>query len=192
MAEIGAFAHGLHGSGVITVAERQRHQLFDKTGAIAAGGGSLGVGAHIIQRRQSLGGNGRGDLTLANAVAAADFRIIRQGCNGRHRVQRRPSLIGLAENQGFAHGGNIGGLLHQIEEPRPIRRLAVKHRTDDAVFFQDEALIDAGRGVSQHDFLAVVAFCEIAGGKQVDAGDLELRVSDGAVIFGRTAAKAVG
>jgi hypothetical protein len=33
MTEIGAAAHGLHGSGVIAFAQRQQQQLFDETGA---------------------------------------------------------------------------------------------------------------------------------------------------------------
>ncbi|MNK93585.1 hypothetical protein D3C87_1137540 [compost metagenome] len=191
MAEIGAFAHGLHGGGIVAVAQRYRHQLLDKTGAITAGGGRLGVGAHIVQRGQPFGSYNRSDLALADAVAAADFRIIRQGCNGRHRVQRRPSLIGLAEDKGFAHGRDIGRFLHQVEEPRPIRRLAVKNRANDAVFLENETLVDAGGGIAQHDFLAVIAFGEVAGGKQVDACHLQLRIGDRAVIFGRTAAKPV-
>ena len=88
MAEIGAGAHRLHGGRVVGVAERQRQQLLDQAGAGAAGGGGLGVGAHVVERRQALGRDRAGDLALADAVAAADFRIIRQGCNGRHRVQR--------------------------------------------------------------------------------------------------------
>ena len=39
---------------------------------------------------------------------------------------------------------------------------------------QHEALVDAGRGVAQHDLLAVVAVGEIAEREEVDAGDLQL------------------
>ena len=43
-----------------------------------------------VERAQALVGDSLDDLTLADAVAAADFRIIRQGCNGRRRVQGGP------------------------------------------------------------------------------------------------------
>ena len=88
MAERGAGAHRLHGGRVVGVAERQRHQLLDEPGARAARGRRLGVGAHVVERGQALLLDRAGDLALANAVAAADFCVIRQGCNGRHRVQR--------------------------------------------------------------------------------------------------------
>ena len=103
MAERRAAAHRLHGGRIVGVAERQRHQLLDEAGAGAAGGRGLGVGAHVVERGQALGRDRAGDLALAYAVAAADFRIIRQGCNGRHRVQRGASLVGLAEDQRVAH-----------------------------------------------------------------------------------------
>ena len=53
---------------------------------------ALVCGAHVVERGQALRRDRAGDLALADAVAAADLRIIRQGCNGRHRVQRGASL----------------------------------------------------------------------------------------------------
>lgn len=44
----------------------------------AAGRGRLGVGMHIVERRQALGCDRRGDLALADAVAATDLRVIRR------------------------------------------------------------------------------------------------------------------
>ena len=132
------------------------------------------MGADVVERGQPLAGDRRGDLALADAVAAADFRIIRQGCNGRRRVQRRPSLVGLAENERFAHFGDIGGFLLQVVEPSTIGRFAVEHGPDNAVVLQHQPLVDTGGGVAQHDLVAVLSFCEIAKRKQIDAGDFQL------------------
>ncbi|MCY1220466.1 hypothetical protein D9M72_324810 [compost metagenome] len=173
MAELGAGAHRLHGGRIVAVAERQRHQLLDKAGAGAAGGGRLGMGAHVVERGQALGPDRLDNLALADAVAAADFRIIRQGCNGRHRVQRRPSLIGLAKDQRVAHFGNVGATLHQIVEPGAVAGLAVEHRADDAVLLEHQPLVDAGGSIAKDDLLASVAVGEIADRIEVDAGHLQ-------------------
>src|SRR5690606_21147057 len=181
MAEIGAAADGGDGRRLVGIAQCELHQLLDKTGAGSAGSGSLGVGAYGFKRRQPLFGNRAGDLSLAYAVAAADLRLIRQGCNGRRRVQPATSLIGLTEDQGVALIGNVGALLQKVEEPCAIGRIAVKHGAEDAVVLQHQALVDAGRGVPQHDLLAVVAISEVAGRIKVYARYLELRGSfDGA------------
>jgi hypothetical protein len=135
----------LHGGRVVAVAEGQRHQLLDKPGAGTAGSGRLGMRPHIVERGQPLRRDGRRDLALADAVAAADFRIIRQCRNGRHRVQRRSPLIGLAEDQRVAHLRDVGLLLLEVVEPGAVARLAVEHRADDAVVLENEPLVDAGR-----------------------------------------------
>ena len=92
MAEVGAAAHRLDGGGLVGVAERQLDHLLDQAGAGAAARRRLGVGAHAVEGRQALRLDRLDDLALAYAVAAADFRIIRQRCNGRRRVQRGASL----------------------------------------------------------------------------------------------------
>ena len=190
--KLGAGAHRRDGGRIVGIAQRQSHQLLDQTGAVAAGGGCLGMRPDPIQRRQSLARNRRDDLALADAVAAADFRIIRQGCNGRHRVQRRPSLVGLAEDQCIAHRRDVGLLLQEIEEPRAIGGLAIKDRTDDPVLLQDKALVDAGGRIAQDDFLAVGRLGEVAGGEEIDTSDLQLRIDDGAMIFGVAAGQTIG
>ncbi len=86
---------------------------------------------------------------------------------------------------------DVGPAFHQVEEPRAIRRLAVEYRADDAIVLQDQPLVDAGGRIAQHDFLAVRRFGKIACRKQVDAGDLELRVDDGAMIFAGPADEAI-
>ena len=101
--ERGAAADRLHGRRIVGVAEGQRHELLDEMGAGAARGGGLGVRPHLVEAGQALGFDRADDLAFADAVAAADFRIIRQGCNGRHRVQGGAPLIRLAENQRVAH-----------------------------------------------------------------------------------------
>ena len=167
-------AHRLHGRRVVGVAERQRHELLDETGARAARGRRLGVGAHVVERGEALVLDGARDLALAHAVAAADLCVIGQRCNGRHRVQRGPSLIGLAEDQRVAHVGDVDLLLLQVVEPRAVGSLAVEHGADDAVVLQDEPLVDAGRSIAQHDLLAILAVGEVAEREEIDARDLQL------------------
>ena len=81
-----------------------------------------------------------GDLALTNAVAAADLCVIGQGCNGRHRVQRGPSLVGLAEDQRVAHVGDVDLLFLQVVEPSAVGGFAVEHRADDAVVLSTRRL----------------------------------------------------
>ena len=135
--------------------------------------------AHVVERCQPLSRDGAGDLALADAVAAADLRLIRQGCNGRRRVQRFTSGKTRAEDQRLAHLGDIRALLQEIEEPGAIRRLAVHDGADQLVVLQYQPLVDAARRIAQHDLLAARSFREVAGREQVDAGDLEFR-RDGA------------
>src|SRR5687767_5150888 len=115
------------------------------------------MGAHIIDVFEAELLNRPGDLSLAYAVAAADFRLIRQGCNGRRRVQGGTSLVRLTENQSVAHFRNIDASLQHIEEPSAIRGLAVEHGTHDTVILQYKALVDALPRVSQNNLLAVIA-----------------------------------
>ncbi len=101
MRVIGAFAHRRIGIGGKAVAKGQRHDLFDQAGAGAAAGAGLGRRAHRVER----GGtalNGGDDLALADAVAATDLRLRRQGCNGCQRVRAGPSGEGGAKDQRVA------------------------------------------------------------------------------------------
>ena len=119
-------------------------------------------------------GDGARDLALADAVAAADLGIVGQGRDRSRRIERDAAGIVLAEDQRLAHVGDVGAALQQVEEPRAVRRVAVHHRADDAIVLQHQAAIDAARGVAQDDLLAVLGLGEVAGGVEVDAGDLEL------------------
>ena len=88
MGVVGAFAHrGWAGLRLETIAERQFQQLLHQRRAGAAGGRGLGHAAHGVQGGQALAGDCAGDLSLANAVAAADLLVVGHGRNGRTRVQ---------------------------------------------------------------------------------------------------------
>ena len=93
---------------------------------------------------------------------------------GSRRIERDAAGVVLAEDQRLAHVGDVGAALQQVEEPRAVRRVAVHHRADDAVVLQHQPAVDAARGVAQDDLLAVLGLGEVAGGVEVDAGDLEL------------------
>ena len=172
--QVGASAHRLGRRQDEGVAEGDGEHLLDEAGALAAGGGGLGGGAHLVERGQPARGDGLDDLALADAVAPADLCLIRQGCNGRHRVQRGPPGVGGAEDQRVALGRDVLLRLELGEEPRAVGRVAVEHRADDHVVLEDEALVDAARGVAEDDLLAARGVGEVAGGEQVAAGDLEL------------------
>ena len=147
---------------------------------------------HLGERAQSFVGDRLDDLALAHAVAAADFRIIRQGCNGRRRVQGSASDVGLTEDQGVAQFRDIRLLAQEIEEPGSVAGLAVEDGADDAVLLEHEALVDAPRGIAQDDVLPILGLAEIAGREQVDARDLQLGRGDRAGIGGRLVAGELG
>jgi hypothetical protein len=174
VAEIGAAAHRLDGGRIVGLAELRLQQLLDQAGAGAARRRRLGVRPHLIETLQPETGDGARDLALADAVAAADLGIVGQGRDRGRRIERDAAGIVLAEDQRLAHVGDVGAALEQVEEPRAIRRVAVHHRADDAVVLQHQAAVDAARGVAQDDLLAVLGLGEVAGGVEVDAGDLEL------------------
>ena len=119
--------------------------------------------SHVIERRQPEFADGLDDLALADAVAAADLRIIGQGCNGRRRVQGNTSRIGRTEDQGIPLVRDNGPSLQEIEEPGPIGGVAVEHGTDKTVLLEDEALVYAARGIAQNDLLAIFPIREITG-----------------------------
>ncbi len=147
---------------------------------------------HPVERGQALAGDGTGDLAFAHAVAATDLCLIGQGCNGRHRVQGGAPLIGLAKDQRVAHGACIDAPPEHVEEPGAVGSLAIEHRADDAVVLEDEALVDAGRGIAQHDLLAILGLTKIARREQVDAGHLELGRGDRPLIGGLLPGQGLG
>ena len=156
---IGAAAHALpHGSREIR-AKGQGHHLLDQPRAGSARGRSLGHGPHrgkgLRTRLDRLY-----DPPFAHAVAAANLRLRRQGCNGRHRVRCGPPLVAWAEDQGVAQGADIGAVLDQPEEPRPVCGIAVKHRTDQPVLLDHQPFVDAARGVAQDNIFTPLAFGE--------------------------------
>ena len=173
VAQTGAAAHGLHGGGIISVAQGQRQELLNEAGAAAAARRRLGVGADIVQRRQAAF-DGRGDLAFAHAVAAADLRLRRQCCNGRHRVRASSSCEAWTENKGFALLGDVRAFFQHVEQPGAVAGFAVEHHADDTVVFQDKAFVDPARGVAQYDLLAVRRLGEVTGGEQIDAGHFQL------------------
>ncbi len=86
----------------------------------------------------------------------------------------RAALEGLTENQRLAQVRDVGALLEQVEIPGAVGGIAVENGAYDLVVAQNDALVDAARRVAQHHFVIDVAFGEIAGREQIDAGDLEL------------------
>ena len=191
MGEAGAFAHGL-GTGSHIIAQRERQEIFDEAGALAAAGRRFAGAAHRVEAAIARRDAGD-DLALADAVAAANLGIVRERCNGRLRVQRAASSgEGLTKDQQVANVGDVLALPEQVEIPAAIRRVAIEHGADDAVVLHDHALVDAARGIAQDDVLAPVAAREIAGGKDVEAGDLELGRCDRAPVAAMLVGEAVG
>jgi hypothetical protein len=140
MAEAGALAHRLDGAlAGIFVAEREREQAFDK--AVHDPHEALA----LVRRRtaSSVVAPSRwpGDLALAHAVAAADFRRVRQRCNGGVRVPRAASLgVGLTEDQAVADVGDILAAFQKVEIPVAVAGIAVEHRADQPVVLETSRL----------------------------------------------------
>ena len=82
--------------------------------------------------------------------------------DGRRGIERAAALEGRPEDQRVAHLGDVRRLLLEVVEPGAVGHLAEQHGADDPVVLQDQSLVDAGRGVAQHDLLAVVAVGEVA------------------------------
>ena len=110
--------------------------------------------------------------TLPEQAVLASLGVVGQRRDGCRRVHRHTALIGLPEHQSVAHRRNVGGLLEKVEVPGAVRGVAVEDGADDPVVAQDDALVDAARRIAQHDLVVLVAFGEVAGREQVDAGDL--------------------
>ena len=107
MAQGRAGAHRLYGGWIVGISELGLQQLLDKAGAGAAGRGCLGVGAHIIERLEPKPSDRSGNAALADAVAAADFGIVRKDGDRGRRVGRTADLVALAEDQRLALVGDI-------------------------------------------------------------------------------------
>ena len=132
------------------------------------------MGANLFQRSQAARGDGAGYLTLAYAIAAADFRVVRKGGNRGQRIERRGALVCLPEDQCVPHRRDVGALLLQVVEPGAIGRVAVEDRADNPVVFQHDPLVDACGGISQDDFLTALSLGEIAERIEIDPRDLQL------------------
>ncbi len=143
MGEAGAFAHRLGGTFArVFIAQADREQCLDQTGARPATGRCLAGGAHGIKGACTVC-YACCDLTLADAVAAAHFRIIGKRRNGGLRVRLPPSRgKGLAKNQRIADLGHVFGSLEQIEIPVAVGGIAIEHRTYHAVVFHHDTLVD--------------------------------------------------
>ena len=173
MRQVRASAHGRFGRNDKIIAKRRPKKLFNQPRAGATRGARLGrrpdrpeIARTCLDRRD--------DVAFAYAVTATDFRIIRQGCNGRHRVQRFAPLIGGAKNERLTHVADIGAILDQPEEPVAIGRIPIEHRPLERIALNHQPLVDAARGITEDDVLALWPACEIARAEQVTARHLEL------------------
>ena len=96
----------------------------------------------------------------------------------RHGVgtgRARVADVRLAEQDVLAKVADLRAVAHELEIPRAVDGIAVQHGALDLVALHDELLVDAARGVLEHELLGVGAAREVAGREQVDARDLELR-----------------
>ena len=132
------------------------------------------MGLDILQGEEPLGGDRLDYGPLADPVAVAHLHVVaHQGRLGLAAVAGVPQ-VGLAEEQVLAHVGDLGPLAHELEEPGPVRRVAVEHGPGELVVADDQLLVDPGPGVLIEDLLGPLAALVVAGGEQVDAGHLEL------------------
>ena len=107
------------------------------------------------------------------------------GAGGTHRSARAAlrqgrdghalAAEGRAEQQLFAQRTDAACFGHQLDVPGTVAGVAIEHRAAHPVIFEHEALIDAALGIAEHQRLAARRILQIAGGKNLDAGHLELR-----------------
>ena len=151
------------------------HQdLLDETGARAARARRLGVLAHVVEREEPLLLDRLHDRAFAHAVAAADFHVVGHG--GRAALSQVSGVaeVGFAEHQPIAQVGDAAAVAQQLEVVGAVHGVAVEHRADELLVLHDELLVDARHRIGERDVLGAVAAHEIARGKEIDAGDLEL------------------
>ena len=96
MRQVDAGAHRLAAHRRIRVSQSRSEQRLHLRGALPARGRSLGLRTDVVECRQPPGRDGLGDHALADAVAAADFRVVREPRDGRppDRAPRRPDRPG--------------------------------------------------------------------------------------------------
>ncbi len=157
----------------IVTAQGVRQQRLDQTGAGAAGAGGLGVRAHLVEGEQFLFGDGADDVALAHAVAAADLGAVGHGGDAAAVAVTRVAEVRLAEQQAVAEAADVGAVAHELEVPGAVQGVAVHDRAADAVAGDHQLLVHAPAGVLEHHLLGAVIAAEVAGGEQVDAGDLQ-------------------
>ena len=86
--------------------------------------------------------------------------------------------VGFSEHQAVADVADVAPLAQQLEVPRAVDGVAVKHAADKLVVLDDEPLVDAAERIREHDLFALRTAGEGAGREQIDAGHLELRRRD--------------
>ena len=112
-------------------------------------GRCLGPATDIVERANPAGDR-LGDGAFADAVAAADFRIVGKRRNGCLRVRLpTPGGEGLTEDQGVADGAHILTAFQQVEIPAAVGGIAIEDRADDLVVAHHHPLVDPARGVAQ-------------------------------------------
>ena len=139
--------------------------------------------AHIVERKQAFLDDGIDDLALAYAVAATNFRLGSKHGNARGVAVTGIAEIVLSHQDGAAETADVRTFAQHLEIPGPVEGIAVHHGAFDAVIADDEFLVDAGSRVLQYQRFITLVLVERAGGKQVDAGDLELGRSDRTLVL---------
>ena len=173
----GLLAFGFHVGGTT---DGVHQDLLDQACAGPAGAGGLGVLLHVIDGKQAMFLDRFDDGALAHAVAAADFHAV------GHRHGLVLTLVAGVADSAFAEHQMVANLRYVViftnltEIPAAIGRVAVEAGTDEDVVLDHQLLVDAADGVGKGDRFRAFAANEVSGGKQVDAGDLELGRSHGA------------
>ena len=180
MGVIGAATHRLGGVGLrrISPAHRGREYLFHQPGAGAAGRRGFGVLAHVFKREQAFLLDGARDDPLRHAVATAHFHAVGHGRRLVLALMPCIAQMRFAEHQMIADIGNILPVADQLKVTRAIGGITHHHAAHHAVILDHQFLVHPAHWVVQHNLLGIGTAGEIAGGKQIDAGHLELGGGD--------------
>ena len=128
--------------------------------------------AYAFQRGQAVFVNRAPDGVFCYAVASADLRVIRQGCNGCSRVLGSAFRKTGAEYHVIANAGNIRLVLDHLEVPSHGGSIPIENGSNQVVAFNDQPPVYSLIRIAQYDLLPIVAIGKITGGIQINTRHL--------------------
>src|SRR5690606_39092848 len=170
---------------VCRTADGTDEDLLDQADAGTAGTAGLGVLLDLVHREQAVLLDGLDDGAFAHAIAAAHFHAI--GHVGGAALALVANIPGgtFAKHQVVANGRDIGLFTDLPEIPAAIGGITIQAGADQHVILEYQLLVDAADRVGEGDGLGAFAAHELAGGEQIDTGNLEFGGGHRALVTGK-------